>query len=124
MIFKRKSKMTPAIEERIRENNDMLDAARAAVASAKDRAAEMNGALHDFLGIPIQSDHQTMEETAYSCRAAGGERAVALEDVMGEYVAAAEGLRIAMGDYAAAGVEFEAASQSLFKDLGLKPPVI
>ena len=124
MIFKRKSKMTPAIEDRIRENNDMLDNSRAALALAKDRAAEMNGALHDFLGIPIQSDHQTLEETAYTCKAAGGERAVALEEVMGKYEAAADGLRKAMSEHEAAGVEFEAASQSLFKDIGLKPPVI
>ena len=123
MIFQRKSKMTPAIEDRIRENNDKLDNARAALALAKDRAAEMNGSLHDFLGIPIQSDHQTLEETAYTCTTAGGERALALEEVMGKYVAAADGLRKATGDYEAAGVEFEVASQSLFKDIGLKPPV-
>jgi len=115
--------MTPAIEDRIRENNDMLDNARAAMASAKDRAVEMTGALHDFLGIPIQSDQQTMEQAAYTCKAAGGERAMALEEVMGKYVAAAGGLRKATGDYEAAGVEFEVASQSLFKDIGLKPPV-
>ena len=124
MIFKRKSKMTPAIEDRIRENNEKLDNSRAALDLAMDRAAEMNGALHDFLGIPIQSDHQTMEETAYTCNAAGGERAVVLKEVMANYLAAADGLRKAMGDHEAAGVEFEAASQSVFKDLGLKPPVI
>jgi len=124
MIFKRKSKITPAIDKRIGENNDMLDNARAAVALAKDRATEMNGALHDFLGIPIQSDHQTLEETAYRCKAAGGERAMALEEVMGKYLAAADGLRKAIEDYAAAGAKFEADSQALFKEIGLKPPAM
>jgi hypothetical protein len=79
--------------------------------------------LHDFLGIPVQSDHQTLEETAYACKAAGAGRALALDEVISKFVAVGAGLRKATDDYEAAGVEFEAAYQSLCKVTGRRPVI-
>jgi hypothetical protein len=78
------------LNDRVKGANDRLDEARETVNAELARAAEANEALHAFLGISIESDHQTLEETAYKCRAAGGQRARELDEIVAKFEAACQ----------------------------------
>jgi hypothetical protein len=127
MRFGRKS-TGAQLEDRIKRANDRCDKARETVKTETARASEVNEALHAFLGISSDSDHQTLEEAADKCRAAGGQRAVELDEILAKFVAASQTLmeagdeaRAALGELAAlvpAGKNFDPPEDVAFRDFG------